>query len=288
MQCSSRREFLKTAGVVTVGLVAVSGAAGSIMSCAAPTAIPTVVPTKQPTPTTAPNPTPLSFSPVALPWPYQKLDPKAVAERAYAAYYNGGCMFGAFEGIIGELRDKVGQPYAAFPAAMTKYGGAGVSGWGTLCGALNGIAAAIYIVADPKNCSPIINEVFGWYGATPLPDYKPAKPKFANIDTSVADSQLCHISVSKWCTKTGFKATSPERAERCAWLTASVARYTVDLLNKAADGTFKPTFAVPASVTGCLSCHGKGGVLENVHTSNQTDCTNCHTDLGTSHPVLSK
>ncbi len=292
MQCSSRREFIKTAGAVTLGLVAVSGTAGAVFSCASPT--PTEVPTKVPSPTATSNPAALSVAQlpaagvVAHPWPLKKIDVTAAAERAYAAYYNGGCMYGAFEGIVGEMREKYGPPFDAFPAAMMKYGGAGVSGWGTLCGALNGAAAAIALVTEQKVTNPIINEVYGWYGVTPLPDYKPAKPKFANLDTSVAASQLCHISVTKWCDKTKFKALSPERAERCAWLTASVVRYTADLLNKQAEGTFKATFVVPASVTGCLSCHGKGGPVENVHVSNQTVCTECHDNLGSGHPGTSK
>jgi hypothetical protein len=168
---------------------------------------------------------------------------------------------------------------------MMKYGGAGVSGWGTLCGALNGAAAAIALVVDDKTRGPIINEVYGWYGVTALPDYQPKTPKFASIKTSVAESQLCHPSVTRWCEASGLKALSPERAERCAWLTASVVRYTVDLLNKQADARFKASFALPASVTGCLSCHGKAGIVENVHASNQTTCTSCHDTLSTSHPA---
>ena len=35
-----------------------------------------------------------------VPWTYKKLDPIAVAERAYPGYYKGGCSYGAFEGII--------------------------------------------------------------------------------------------------------------------------------------------------------------------------------------------
>jgi hypothetical protein len=39
-----------------------------------------------------------------VPWTYKKLDPVAVAERAYPGYFKGGCAYGAFEGIIGELK----------------------------------------------------------------------------------------------------------------------------------------------------------------------------------------
>jgi len=278
MQDLTRREFLRNAGIATLGTVAVSGLAGGLLSC---NAAPAVADTPGTTSSTSTG----SALPTSTPWPYQKIDPVAAAERAYTGYSNGGCMYGAFEGIIGELRSKLGAPYDSFPTTMMKYGGAGVSGWGTLCGALNGIAAAVYLTMDSKACSPIINEVYGWYGATPLPDYTPAKPKFPTIQTSVADSQLCHISVSKWSTLAGFKTTSAERAERCGWLTASVVRKTVELMNQQVDGAFKATFAVPASVTGCLSCHGKGGMLENVHASNATTCTDCHTTFPDSHPV---
>ncbi|MFB3816573.1 MAG: C-GCAxxG-C-C family (seleno)protein [Candidatus Methylomirabilales bacterium] len=219
----------------------------------------------------------------ALPWPYHKLDPVAVAERAYAAYYNGGCMYGAFEGLVGELRAKVGPPYDGFPVNMMKYGGAGVAGWGTLCGALNGVAAAIYLLHPATTGNPIINEIFGWYGAEALPNYKPASPKFGTILATTANSQLCHASVSVWTTKAGFKATSPERAERCAWLTAAVAKYTAEMLNRQADSEFKLAHAVPASVKSCLSCHGGSGSVGNVHTSNHTTCTTCHDSA--KHPI---
>ncbi|MBI2831283.1 MAG: C-GCAxxG-C-C family protein [Chloroflexi bacterium] len=259
MTTTTRRQFLKTVGGVTLGVVAVSGAS-TLLACA-----------------------PKKVEAQELPWPYQKLDPVATAERAYTAYYNGGCMYGAFEGIVGELRDKVGAPYDQFPAAMMKYGGAGVAGWGTLCGALNGAAAATYLLHDSKTGNPIINEVFGWYGAEQLPNYKPASPKFANISSTAANSQLCHASVSEWCTRSGFKATSPERAERCAWLTASVAKYAVELLNQQADSSFKLVHTVPASVKECLSCHSGSGSVGNVHTSNQSTCTSCH-DVA-KHPI---
>jgi hypothetical protein len=108
------------------------------------------------------------------------------------------------------------------------------------------------------------------------------------METSVADSQLYHISVSKWCTKTGFKTTSPERADRCGRLTASAVQYTVELPNNQADGTFKTTFTVPASVNGCLACHGKGSMLENVHIANQNQCTDCHDSLPSGHPAVMK
>jgi hypothetical protein len=184
---------------------------------------------------------------------------------------------------VGELRAKVGAPYDTFPAEMMKYGAAGVAGWGTLCGALNAAAAAVFLLHPPATANPIISEIYGWYGAEPLPNYKPASPKFSNIIATKANSQLCHVSVSIWTTKAGVKATSPERAERCAWVTAAVAKYTVEMLNRQADKSFKLMHAVPASVTACLSCHGGKGSVGNVHTSNHTTCSTCHDSA--KHPI---
>jgi hypothetical protein len=283
MEITDRREFLKKAGVLGLGLLATGGIAGIAASCGkAEQAI-------QPIATVTAPPVTVTATPAAaaaLPWPYKKLDAVAAAEAAYAGYSAGGCMYGAFEGIMSQLRATVGSPYDTIPTAFSKYGGGGISGWGTICGALNGIAAALYFPFAQSVANPIINEVYGWYGVTLLPDYTPAKPKFATCKQSVADSQLCHQSVTKWCLASGFKTTSAERGDRCAWLTAAVVKKTVDLMNLQADGAFKATFAVPASVTGCLSCHGKGGALENVHITNQTDCKECHTPLPSSHPPV--
>lgn len=267
---TTRRELLKGMTGMALGAVATSALAG-LVGCAPKEAM---AAQGTATPTAAP----------AFPWPYQKVDPIAAAERAYAAYSQGGCMFGAFEGILGELRDKVGGPYLTFPSAMMKYGAAGVVGWGTLCGALNGAAALLYLVLDAKAATALINEVFAWYGSEELPNYKPKAPKFDTIKTSVANSPLCHVSVTTWSVKSGFKTGSPERAERCAWLTASVAKYAVELLNQQADSAFKAAHEVPQDVKTCLSCHGKGGEVENVHATSATSCTVCHTDIKPNHP----
>lgn len=287
METINRRHFLKTAGGVVLGTVALSSLAGTALSCAqkassSPTLAPAPAATLVPPPP-QPTATPVKLEIPPAPWSYKKIDPVAAAERGYAAYYNGGCMFGAFEGIIGELRT-AGFPFDTFPTTMMKYGAGGVSGWGTLCGALNGGAALIFLVSDPKVGNPIINELYSWYATEALPNYKPKTPKF-DIISSVAESQLCHASVTKWCDKSGFKALSPERAERCAWVTASVAKYTVELLNAQADTTFKIAHPIPTAVTECLSCHGKGGVVENVHMSNNNSCFSCHEDIKAKHPI---
>ena len=224
-----------------------------------------------------------------LPWPYKKLNPEAAAEAGYYGYYAGACCFGAFEGIIGELRKEVGHPYTMIPTGMMVFGEGGVAGVGALCGALNGAAAAIFLVTggvDKKLREPafeIIRELYTWYEQEPLPDYKPKRPKF-EIVKSVSRSQLCHASVSTWCKVSKFKSFSSQRSERCAWLTASVAKHTVELLNNYAQGTFKPVHTLSADVQSCRQCHDQGGALENMRGT--MDCGGCHFTPLTKHPKI--
>ncbi len=215
-----------------------------------------------------------------VPWPYHKLDPDAVAERGYRGYYKGHCMYGAFEAVVGELADRYGAPYSTFPFDLMRYGAGGVAGWATLCGALNGAAAAIYLLSpDPK---PVMNELFSWYANAALPDYRPKNPKF-EIVKSVSGSPLCHVSVTNWCKESGHPSFSKQRSERCAWITADVARYTAELLNRQADGTFAVVHPIPKEVQTCRGCHDKGGEVED--TRGKMNCTQCHDDVMKEHPV---
>lgn len=224
-----------------------------------------------------------------LPWPYKKLDPVAVAEEGYAGYYKGACSYGVFEAIIGQLRKEMGFPYTMMPSTLLVVGQGGMADTASLCGALNGAASAIFLVTggmDPKKrevAYKIIQEVFQWYEQTALPDYRPQKPKF-EIVKSVSNSTLCHVSVSKWCKVSKFKAFSKERSDRCGWLTASVAKYTVEMLNKHADAVFKTAHPLPAASQKCRSCHDKGSGLEN--TRGITDCGGCHFPPTKEHPKL--
>ena len=138
-----------------------------------------------------------------VPWAYKKLDPIAAAERAYPGYFKGGCGYGAFEGIMGELKKEVGYPYIVIPTEMFIFGEGGVAGTSTLCGALNGSAAAIFLATGAVEAKTraaafeTIRELFNWYEQTALPNYRPKDAKF-DIKASVSKSPLCHVSVTKW------------------------------------------------------------------------------------------
>ncbi len=214
-----------------------------------------------------------------LPWPYKKLDPLAVAEAAYEGYYKAACGFGAFDSIIEPLRKEVGFPFTVMPSGLFIIGQGGVAETASLCGALHGASGAIFLVSggfDRKNRDlsySIIQDLFLWYEQTSLPDYRPKNPRF-EIAKTVAGSTLCHVSVSKWCKATKFKAFSKERSDRCGWITAAVAKQAAELLNKYADGPFKATHTLPAAAQSCRKCHDRGSKLEN--TRGITDCGGCH------------
>lgn len=266
----SRRDLIKNAGVLAVG----TGFAGLSLSMAK-NAI-GAAPEKQ---NTLPD----------LPWPYKKLDPVAVAEDAYAGFYKGACCYGVFEGIVGQLRKEIGFPYTVLPSTLFVVGQGGVADTATLCGSMNGAASAVFLVTggmDPKQrevAYPIIQDLYNWYEQTALPVYRPKKPKF-DIVKSTSGSTICHVSVSKWCEASGFKAFSKERSERCAWLTATVAKYTAETLNKYADGAFKRVHPLTSATQTCRSCHDKGSELEN--TRGMIECGGCHFTPKTKHPKI--
>jgi hypothetical protein len=219
------------------------------------------------------------------PWPYTALDVEAIRIAAHDAYYAGfGCGYGAFEAIINALRTAVGDPYNSLPGQLMGYAAGGAVGWGTLCGALNGAAAVISLVAPSADSSALVNELLGWYTQTLFPtdisnqyaedhtftvnNYDQALPQ------NVSGSALCHISVTGWCNAADFDSGSTERKERCARLTGDVAAYAVKILNDHFAGTFTALYVPPASISACNTCHGGSGTVKNV--ASKMDCVQCH------------
>ncbi|MGV8039066.1 MAG: C-GCAxxG-C-C family protein [Thermoanaerobaculaceae bacterium] len=218
----------------------------------------------------APGAVPSADAMARLPWPYRPLEADAIGNAAFAANGRGGCMYAVFEPIAGAVARQLGAPYSAFPFAMFAYGAGGVAGWGSLCGALNGAAAAMTLLSPRPQ--PLISELYAWYEREALPDVLPVGARFPNV-TSVSGSVLCHVSLTRWANASGKKMASPERAERCGALAASVARKAVLLLN--AQGAAGPSAAAPEQATAaCLSCHGTRGV--ECDASGRMRCAPCH------------
>lgn len=216
-----------------------------------------------------------------FPWPYHTLDISRTREHAYQGYNKGGCMFGVFEAIAGPVAEKLGPPYSHFPFQMSSYGGGGVALWGTLCGTCNGAAMAIAMFHQGERRNQLINELFTWYETTKLPTFIPARPrrvpKTFKMPRSLAGSTLCHISITHWTQAAKKEAHSPERVERCGRMVADVAGFTVELLNRAALKTFKPTTQISPQAQACLSCHARGQQAPNEpEVVSRMQCQTCH------------
>ena len=258
----SRRDFIKVAGAAVGGLAV--GAVGGY----------SLMPPKE-TIVEVPRDVEVEKPIPEWPWTYQKLDPEAAAQRAYDSYWVGGCSYAGFNGILGELKAEVGFPFTQVPAEMLKYGGGGGLGWGMICGALNGALAAMNMISN--SYAGVGNELIGWYTEYAFPSYEPSEPtNDLTLVTSVSGSPLCHVSVTTWSNTAGVKESDTARKERCARLVADVVKKAVELMNAQADGTFEATFAPAAAVTGCQSCHGSGGMIDNVATKD--NCIMCHGD----------
>ncbi len=246
-----------------------------------------------------------------IPWGYIELDPDEAFKRGYLGYLVGECAAGAFWAIMSLLQEKVGYPYTLLPLPTyeemiearkqrkhleipMKYGNGGIEGYGTICGALNGAAAAIYWIVGSghKHHNPsreIIRRLFRWYEETPFPtslanEYAekglfPVKGKTSKaLPALKVDSVLCHVAVSKWCYHTGYASGSKERSERCARITAATARQAVILLNAYLQGELdKYPFKLSKLTAQCRTCHYKGKSYQDGQFARGfMDCKNCH------------
>lgn len=216
-------------------------------------------------------------SAAALGRSFVRLDPAIVADRAYRIYPEGACMYASFGSIVSSLGELVGEPYRSFPVDMMRYGEGGISGWGSICGALNGAAAVIGLIYPGKDGSrraELIAELFSWYEQAKLPQFRPTQTAAPlEIPASVAKSVLCHVSVNRWCEVSRCNAFSPEKRERCRRLTSDVVLKTVELLNRSQEPSSR--FAgLSAETSSCVTCHGKA---DRADAMVKMRCDRCHT-----------
>jgi hypothetical protein len=211
-----------------------------------------------------------------FPWSYDELAPEVTAERAYYDFRKGHCMYGAFAPVVLQLAEKHGKPYSSFPIGMMRYGAGGTAGSGSLCGTLNGSAALIGLfVKKEEDMKLLIDELFLWYEQTELPVYVPDRPVLdVEIPTSVSNSILCHISVTRWCTMSRSKTFSKRQKERCARLSADTAGKTVEILNAHFAGEFSAAHELGDDVKTCKACHTKGS--EKSNSRGKMHCGICH------------
>jgi hypothetical protein len=256
MSESSRRDFLKVGAGVVAG-VAVAGGLSLVGPKKANAA-------------------------VVHPFGYVPLDIEATRQLGYDSYkgivINGvkhqHCGFAAFNAIISQLAevDPYG-PYANIPTQMMEWAAGGAADFASLCGTLNGASAAIGLICAAADAKAFVSDLLTWYTQTALPTniVAPTGP----LAQSVANTTLCHNSVTNWCRASGYASGSPERGERCARLAGDVAAKAVEMLNNGRLG-----LPVPASSTSCVQCHYVGTDYSGGQfTRGYEKCTVCHSDI---------
>jgi len=213
----------------------------------------------------------------ALPWPWKEINPDEIQERAYqSAWAKIGCMYGTMEAILGTLADRYGEPYSTFPIDATIYGSGGIGGIGSLCGAINACGLLFNLFSKNQgDLFALCQEVSLWYENAKLPVYQPKKPKEnIAIVSSIAHSNLCHISSTTWANASGHGLMTPQHFERCNRLVADVTKQAVTMLNAYSAGKITFKQKLNSFSEGCLSCHGPGKVKANVASS--MTCDTCH------------
>lgn len=204
------------------------------------------------------------------PWPYVKLDPETTAELAYKEWYRVFCGAAVISSVFSQLREKVGEPYTMVPLDAFIFLEGGMSGWGTICGSNAGANIVTNMIIGPRTSGTedgmlMGSEMLQWYSDALMPIFTPKDPKVkSEMPKTASDSPLCHISVGKWMKASGKTLSSPERRDRCARVTASVAFHLVELLNTWKDGKYGTKGTIPAKAFGinaqgnCTDCHGSG------------------------------
>ncbi|MBS3977269.1 MAG: C-GCAxxG-C-C family protein [Syntrophomonadaceae bacterium] len=179
------------------------------------------------------------------------------------------------------MREKVGFPWTGFPDDMFFWARGGVASWGTLCGSLIPPGAIFELVAGRATGLQMISELLGWYQTYPFPSTKwdGAGSTFPKQLQTVANSPLCHQSISKWVNAANVKVGSRERADRCGKVSGDVAFKATELLNTFADGKFVVAFKPTDDYAGCLPCHrGANSMLDDQ--MGLANCLPCHDDPG--------
>lgn len=217
--------------------------------------------------------------PLALP---DEISLESVRFHAFNNYWQAGCMYGAATGLIEAIKEALppgeGRDYwELIPYGMYKYGAGGVSGWGTICGALNGAIAVLNLVNLHGTYG---NELMGWYSTTSFPtglcedlDTDPAPIPDADVLAhTVSDSPLCHVSLGNWLNAAGVDPTAEDflnqKKDRCAKVTADTAARAAELIN-----TGVTSYEMPAHFEDCFHCHSV--TLKNE--MGKMDCLGCHT-----------
>jgi hypothetical protein len=198
-----------------------------------------------------------------------------------------------------------GTDWDLIPYGLYVYGGAGVSGWGSLCGVPNACIAVLNIVGLH---GALGSSVMGYTSTTPFPtsalpdlyyaddgygpsDYTYPKQPIADEDVlarTASHSPLCHVAVSKFLYAAGISQSTVGptgygiRPDRCAKLVGDVAAYTAELINDYAVKTAIAPYTVSEETASCMICHVGNSIERGPAINGLMDCSQCH-QPGTYH-----
>lgn len=223
------------------------------------------------------------------PFPYEQLNPDAMGRRAYEVYYASYCAeanwWPIIEALAASSNPTVAAPWQTIPKNIFKYAAGGVDGWGTVCGCLNGACATIAATGAPATLGDALVQ---WYTEAALPTnfidravrtgWTPtgAPVPLVNVPTSIAQSPLCHNSLSQWTmVSKGLPSSVATVGDRCGKLSADVCRKMVELLNAyhKDNAHFVPTTVLSASTRACKA----SGCHTGAFAQGKQDCDPCHT-----------
>ncbi len=122
-----------------------------------------------------------------------------------------------------------------------------------------------------------------WDGPEPIPDEDV-------LAHTVANSPLCHISISKWCYAAGVDLNDADdqsrgyKNDRCGKICADMAAFTAELIN---GSTY--VYGVPNKTAECIVCHNAASPPGTPAQAGKMDCAGCHTKdaviVGRRHPM---
>ena len=203
-------------------------------------------------------------------------------------------MNGAASGLMEALANAAGGDWAQIPYGTTswfKYGSGGIKCWGTLCGVPNGCIVVLNMI---NLHGTLASNVLGYYSETNFPtsavsdlyeaggwtlpaDVPAPITDYEVLAKTVANSPLCHVSISKWCATAGVSLGSTDelgrkyKNDRCGKICADMAAFTAELIN---GSTY--AYVVPDDTAACMECHTTGSI-EAPAQCGKMDCAGCHT-----------
>ena len=267
----SRRAFLTTAGGITLGL----GIGRVADEAHAAEGLP-----------------PLPWGPAY--YPKAGLNGAAVRESGYCLYYKeGGCAHASFQSLVDALgvglaaENAAVNPWLVLPRGMFKYAGAGILGWGTICGTLNASLALMDILGVH---GALGNALVDYFARTALPTralvgYVPpdgVPAPLATMVSSVSNSPLCHDSMTIWAATANVPVSHPSAKDRDAKLVGDIVFRAVELMNNHfLSGIIPAAWTAPESYADCYTCHTQPTVIPSV--TGRIDCHTCH-DVMPRHP----